>query len=291
MDVRADDALFGGLPIVLGGDFAQILPVVQRGNRAAIVDACLQRSFLWPSLTVLHLRRNMRVRDGPENERFAVWVRSLAAAEAAGTVLLLEMITSFRDKQQFYARIYPPELLASAPHDWRIFKGRAILTVRNDTVTAVNRDLIGQLPGDAMDFPSVDTAEVDHSQEAPPVELLQSFEPVSLPPSRLTLKVSALIILIQNLYPKEGLCNSTCLVVTRLRRRCLETRILTGEFAGQLRVIPRIQLTSTEGELPFIITRRQFPVRPCFAMTVNKSQGQSLDVAGVDLRRAVFTHG
>jgi helitron helicase-like protein len=40
---------------------------------------------------------------------------------------------------------------------WRIFKGRAILTVRNDTVTAVNRDLIGQLPGDAMDFPSVDT--------------------------------------------------------------------------------------------------------------------------------------
>ena len=67
------------------------------------------------------------------------------------------------------------------------------------------------------------------------------------------LKVSTLIILIQNLYLKEGLCNSTCLVVTRLRRRCLETRILTREFAGQLRVIPQIQLTLTEGELLFII--------------------------------------
>jgi len=86
----------------------------------------------------------------------------------------------------------------------------------------------------------VRTAEVDHSQEAPPVELLQSFEPVSLPPSRLTLKVGAPIILIQNLYLKEGLCNSTHLVITQLRRRCLETRILTREFAGQLRVIPRI---------------------------------------------------
>ena len=53
-------------------------------------------------------------------------------------MLLLEMITSFCNKQQFYARIYLPELLASAPHDWRIFKGRAILTVRNDTVMAVN---------------------------------------------------------------------------------------------------------------------------------------------------------
>ena len=74
MDVRADDALFGGLPIVLGGDFAQILPVVQRGNRAAIVNTCLQRSFLWPSLTLLHLRQNMRVHEGPDNEQFAVWV-------------------------------------------------------------------------------------------------------------------------------------------------------------------------------------------------------------------------
>ena len=117
IDIRADNTLFSSLPIMLSRDFAQILPVVQRGNQAAIVDACLQRSFLWPSLTVLHLRRNMRVRDGPENERFAVWVRSLAAAEAAGTVLLLEMITSFCNKQQFYAQIYPPELLASAPHN------------------------------------------------------------------------------------------------------------------------------------------------------------------------------
>jgi len=142
-----------------------------------------------------------------------------------------------------------------------------------------------------MDFPSINIVEVDYLQEAPPVELLQLFELVSLPLSQLTLKVGALIILIQNLYLKEGLCNSTCLVITQLRCCCLETQILTREFAGQLRVIPQIQLTSTEGELPFIITRRQFPVRPCFAMTVNKLQGQSLDVAGVDLRRAVFTHG
>ena len=68
MDVRADDALFGGLPIMLGRDFAQILPVVQRGNWAAIVDACLQQSFLWLLLTILHLCRNMRVHDRPENK-------------------------------------------------------------------------------------------------------------------------------------------------------------------------------------------------------------------------------
>jgi ATP-dependent DNA helicase PIF1 len=45
-DVRSNDSTFSGLPTILGGDFAQILPVVPRGNRAAIVGACLQRSFL-----------------------------------------------------------------------------------------------------------------------------------------------------------------------------------------------------------------------------------------------------
>lgn len=43
--------------------------------------------------------------------------------------------------------------------------------------------------------------------------------------------------------------------------------------------------------MPFILTRKQFPIRLCFAMTINKAQGQSLNVVGVDLRILVFTHG
>ena len=45
-DIRQQDksAFFGNIPIIFRGDFAQILPVVRRGNRAAIqvVNACLQ---------------------------------------------------------------------------------------------------------------------------------------------------------------------------------------------------------------------------------------------------------
>ena len=66
--------------------------------------------------------------------------------------------------------------------------------------------------------------------------------------------------------------------------------MLGGSFHRQLRLIPRIKLTSTDRELPFIVSRRQFPTRLCFVMTVNKSQGQSFNFIGVDLRIPVFTY-
>ncbi len=43
-----DETLFGGVPVLLGGDFAQILLVVSQGSQANIIKACLQQSFIWP---------------------------------------------------------------------------------------------------------------------------------------------------------------------------------------------------------------------------------------------------
>jgi ATP-dependent DNA helicase PIF1 len=66
--------------------------------------------------------------------------------------------------------------------------------------------------------------------------------------------------------------------------------MLGGSFYGQLRLIPRIKITSTDGELPFIISRRQFPIRLYFTITVNKLQGQSFNFIRVNLYIPVFTH-
>ena len=40
--------LFGGIPFVLGGDFAQTLPVIPRAGRTTVVAAILQKSAIWP---------------------------------------------------------------------------------------------------------------------------------------------------------------------------------------------------------------------------------------------------
>ena len=58
-DICSTGHLFGGIPVLLGGDFAQTLPIIPRGNRAAQVNASIRQSFLWPQFSVLKLRRNM----------------------------------------------------------------------------------------------------------------------------------------------------------------------------------------------------------------------------------------
>ena len=52
---------FGGKVIVFGGDFRQILPVVRKGDKAAIMGAAMKNSPLWPHVRTMKLRINMRV--------------------------------------------------------------------------------------------------------------------------------------------------------------------------------------------------------------------------------------
>ena len=55
--------------------------------------------------------------------------------------------------------------------------------------------------------------------------------------------------------------------------------------------IPRITLSPSDSSLPFTFKRCQFPVQPAFAMTINKSQGQTLNWVGLYLPAPVFAHG
>ena len=172
--------------------------------------------------------------------------------------------------------------------------GRAILAFRNHTVNDFNNVLVERMPGVEHRFEAINHVNVpDDAAVAEPfaVEYLQSISLASIPPSCLRLKIGAPLILIRNLSPREGLCNGTRMRVLGIRRTCLQVAILGGTFDGMIRLLPRIKLTTSDEDLPFVLERTQFPVRLCFAMTVNKSQGQSLNQVGVDLRTPAFSHG
>jgi len=56
--------------------------------------------------------------------------------------------------------------------------------------------------------------------------------------------------------------------------------------------LPRIKLkTNVNSGLPFVLSRKQFPVRISFAITINKSQGHTIPNVRIYLPRHIFSHG
>jgi len=98
-------------------------------------------------------------------------------------------------------------------------------------------------------------------------------------------------MLMRNIDQANGLCNGTRLTVTHLGNDTIVATVITGIRAGTRVFIPMMNLIPSDPRLPFKFRRRQFPLTLCFAMTINKSQGQPLSRVGVYLPKPVFTNG
>lgn len=124
-----------------------------------------------------------------------------------------------------------------------------------------------------------------------PVEFLNSLEITSLPPHRLRLSPSAVVILIRNVDGNIGLCNGVRAVVVQCGLRVLDVLILTGKAKGHRFFLPCIPKSSEGNSLPFSLLPRQYPVKLAWAMTVNMAQGQGLSKVGLLLEEPVFARG
>ncbi|KAG5596940.1 hypothetical protein H5410_038172 [Solanum commersonii] len=123
-------------------------------------------------------------------------------------------------------------------------------------------------------------------------DFLHTLHPANLPPYRLTLKTNCPVLLLRNLNPTKGLCNGTRLICHDFKSHVISATIFSGNFKNKHVFIPKIPLLASQDEkLPVPFKRTQFPIRLCFAMTINKAQGQTLDFVGIYLREPVFSHG
>jgi hypothetical protein len=299
-DIRnCEDKPFGGLTVVFGGDFKQILPVIVKGSRPQIVGACIQRSQLWRSVKVLKLTENMRLNTHIQAERdFAKWQLEVGHGKHTDDTGNIRLPDHFKCTENTIASlvniIYPGINQLPLPPD-EYFAKRTILTSRNDDVDDINDEMLKSFPGEEKLFMSADSAknnpENGEGELLYPVEYLNNINCSGMPLSKLKLKVGCPVMVLRNLNPSEGVCNGSRGIVTRMSNRVLEVRLLSGEHAGNTTFIPRLSIIPSSTQVPFDFCRRQFPVKVSFAMSINKSQGQSVNYVGLDLRNAVFTHG
>ncbi|XP_067951816.1 ATP-dependent DNA helicase pif1-like [Watersipora subatra] len=292
-DLRENNRLFGGVTLLLSGDFRQTLPVIQRGTPADEINACIKASFLWPSVVQLHLPRNMRaaILGDETSARFAAGLLRIGEGRlpvsAEDGLVSLDGYGTFVDStKELQENVYPNLRQRFQNVDW--LSERAILCPRNDAAAAINSQLLAQLPGNSKTFTSVDTSLTDDAAVEYPVEFLNALDLPGLPAHKLQLKIGTPIMLLRNLNPPK-LSNGTRLIVAQMFSHVIQAKIISASGRGEYVFIPRIPIIPTD--LPFEFKRIQFPIRVCFAMTINKSQGQSLKVAGIDLLSPCFSHG
>ena len=164
-----------------------------------------------------------------------------------------------------------------------------ILAPTNKEVGALNEVIQNWLPKAGVKLLSADTLENPQDAFRFNTEYLNTLKPNGFPQHILNLKPGMPLMLLRNINPRQGLCNGTRLIFDN----CIDNKLLQCRIveSGRIVLIPRITFIPKPSEYPFEWQRRQFPVRPAFAMTINKSQGQTLKFAGVWLRSQVFTHG
>ncbi|KAG7556982.1 DNA helicase Pif1-like [Arabidopsis suecica] len=173
-----------------------------------------------------------------------------------------------------------------------------LITEAKDPIESITREIYGDpamLKGDEQVFYSADSIDPEDSDSLKnPVitpDFLNSIRLPGLPHHALRLKIGAPIMLLRNIDPKGGLCNGTRLQVTQMTPRVLQAKVITGDRMNDIVLISLINITPSDTKLPFRMRRRQFPVSLAFAMTINKSQGQSLERVGLYLPKPVFSHG
>ena len=224
-----------------------------------------------------------------ESDVFAKYLLDVGAERNSnpdGTVTLPAHMRCGDSVDSLIDAIYPGITQGGKPDKY--FAERTLLSCKNDNVDDLNEEILAKFPGEEKILMSADSVTTDDGL-AYPVEYLNSLNVSGLPLAKLALKPGCPLMLLRNIDPTNGLCNGTRMILLRIKPRVLECRILGGD--GKTVFIPRISIPPSSEDLHIPLMRRQFPVRLAFAMTINKSQGQSVQNVGLDLRTSVFSHG
>lgn len=230
---------FEGKVIICMGDFRQIAPIINNGDRQEIVNASIKMSRLWPQFTILHLTVNMRLINSQDNYNKQKEYADLILAIGEGCHLnkdadLLSW-DSLTGKQSYVISTIPYILTEESGIDFiypnRIITPesvtqRAILAISNKDVDHWNNKIQELNPNEAVTLISKDNlCEVDDPhgilKQMLSTEVLNQFNNNSCPPHELKLKVGDICIITRNIAKKQGLTNNARVIINNIQQYCI----------------------------------------------------------------------
>ncbi len=263
-EARQNYEPFGGLQVVLVGDFFQLPPIIRRKNeddpdQIVLLDEPEARfaydSSAW---TRAHPATCYLTEQHRQDDKDYLGVLSAIRDNTFG----MKHVEHIESRRTTYDKV---------PHD------APKLFSHNVDVDLVNKDMLSQLPGESREF---------KMRSYGPAKLVVTLAKGCLSPEFLNLKIGASVMFTKN-NPRAGFVNGTLGVVEGFREDDNYPMIRTR--AGQLITAEPMDWAIEEGgEHKASIT--QFPLRLAWAITVHKSQGMSLDEAVMDLSE-VFEYG
>eukprot|EP01083_Nonionella_stella_P040241 109334_1 len=300
--IMDSDALMGGLLVVLMGDFKQCLPIVEGAfdNDAAVINSCVNHSCLWAKFKQYKLVKNMRLdKDDIDSQLYAQQILDIGngvfPTQTIGDKKDLirlpdEWLSSSHNLDDFIDETYND--MDHHYKDPSYFANTMMLTPLNETVRHINEKVLAKFPGPELEPKLSEDKIIDDSYFWDyPTERLNAINIGGLPLHELNLKTHAPVILLRNIAQRDGLCNGTRMVIDKVLKNVIVCKLLNGSRCGQIAFIHRIKLNqdNTKSLIPF--QRFQYPLQLAFAISCNKSQGQSIKRLGLYLPVPVFAHG
>lgn len=245
--VRRKDVPFGGMQVVMSGDFFQLPPINRTDARAG---GFVVSSLVWDELApaILYLQEQYRQDDE----------------------VLLGILNALRASD--VRRHHAETLLARTevvPDDDDITELHTV----NCDVDAINARRLADLSGDAHHYEQVTTGAASY------VETLQRSV---LAPADLVLKKGALVMAVKN-SPTRQFANGSIGTVVDFEP-VTEYPVVEFKNGRTVTMVPDSwELRDGDKKRASI---SQIPLRLAWAITVHKSQGMTLDAARIDLRKA-----
>lgn len=241
---------FGGLQVVLCGDFFQLPPVSKGGKKARFAF----EGAAWQAMGVkiCYLEEQHR----HEDDR----LKSLLNAIRSGKVT-----------EDTYAIL--EERVEALQSEEMPANDVAKLFTHNADVDVLNDHRLHRIEGQAYAYSMKSWGKK---------KLVETLQKNCLAPERLVLKVGAQVMFVKNNF-ENGYVNGTLGRITSFNE---ETKMPVVEtFAGREVVVTSAEWQLSDGD-EVVASIEQLPLRLAWAVTVHKSQGMSLDAAEIDLRKS-----